>query len=851
MIRSKARARLTALLLAISSIGVITQIAEAPAAHAAVAPQLTRYPYLTDVVQTFATVNFATDRSQTTAKLKYGKVGQESCTAHSVSASKTAIVVGTASEYQWKAKLTGLTPNVKYCYRIFFGTNSIDLLGGDPSPQFWSALPAGSNQSYSFAVFGDWGDTNQQGNNPQQAALDASLGASGVRFALATGDTAYDSGSQLNYGDLNQTGFRVSSIFGPSFWPQAGDSIPLFSVPGNHGANATFFTNWPQAQAVASSNGKYQMETYCCANNSKSASAPSTWYAFSEGNARFYVLTAQWSDSNVGNSSAYGMDYAYRWQQNSAEYQWLQNDLQTHPSQLKFAIFHYPLYVDNATEPSDTFLQGPNSLEGLLTANGVNMVFNGHAHLYERNFPTSDGLVTYVTGGGGAKPEPISHCKPYDAYGIGWSQTTFGSKCGAAVKPTVIDQVYHYLRVDVNGAQVTVTPINALGQPFDAQVYDFSPDNTPPTAPSNLQATAPVGDRVDLTWDASTDASGIEAYDIYRDGNLLDSVDGATLDYSDTTVSANTHYDYFVKARDPSNNTSDASNTAGITTPGLDTEDPQPPTNLNAMAPSAGRVDLTWNAGSDNVGVTAYDIYRGGSLLTSVDGSTLAYSDLTVTAGTPYSYTVRARDAAGNTSVDSNVAQVTTPSAGVVFQDDFESGSLSMWSTVAGLAVSQGITAPSGGQWVARETASGGGATYAFKSIAPTVTDVYARFQFKVLSRTGAVDLMRFRNNSGGSKLSLLVDGATGKLSTRNAAGTTTKSNTVINTGQWYTVEIHGKVGAPSTTEVWLDGTLLPELGATGDLGSTNFGQFLLGQTGTTGTYDVVFDDVIVSKNPI
>ena len=108
MTRSKTRARLTALLLAVSSIGVIAQIAEAPAAHAAVAPQLTRYPYLTDVVQTFATVNFATDRSNTTAKLKYGRVGQESCTAHSVTRVEDGIVVGTASEYQWKAKLTGL-----------------------------------------------------------------------------------------------------------------------------------------------------------------------------------------------------------------------------------------------------------------------------------------------------------------------------------------------------------------------------------------------------------------------------------------------------------------------------------------------------------------------------------------------------------------------------------------------------------------------------------------------------------------------------------------------------------------------------------------------------------------------
>jgi chitodextrinase len=841
------RARIAALALAVGTIGVVTaQLAESPAAQAAVAQQLTRYPYLTDVVTTYATVNWATDRSQTTGSLKYGVVGSN-CATKTVSASKTAISVGTVSEYQWKAKLTGLQANTQYCYRVFLGTT--DLLGSDASPKFWSALPTGSNASYSFAVFGDWGDTNQQGTNPQQAALDSLIGQSGARFALATGDTAYDSGSQLNYGDLNQSGYRISSIFGPSFWPQAGSQVPLFSVPGNHGANATFFTNWPQAQAVSQSSGSYQMDTYCCANGANSAKAPSAWYAFDEGNARFYVLTAAWSDSNVGSSTPYGMDYAFRWQQNSPEYQWLKHDLQTHPSQLKFAIWHYPLFSDNFTEPSDTFLQGSNSLQGLLEANGVDMVFNGHAHMYERNVKTNGGLVTYVTGGGGAKPEPISHCQPYDAYGIGWSSTG-GSKCGAVpAKPTQIDQVFHFLLVTVNGQQVTVTPTNSLGQQFDQQTFDFSPDNTRPTAPSNLQASAPVGNRVDLQWGASTDANGITAYDIYRDGTKIDSVPGTTLTYSDSAVSPNTQYSYVVKARDPSGNTSDPSNTATLTTPSIDAQDPTPPTNLQASAPSAGRVDLTWDAGGDNVGVTAYDIYRngGGVPIATVGGDQLTYSDQSVSGGTQYSYTVRARDAAGNQSVDSNTAVVTTPATGVVFQDDFESGSLSMWSTVAGLSVSQGITAPSGGQWVARETASGGGSTYAFKSISPTVTDIYARFRFEVLSRTGAVDLMRFRNGSGGSKLSLLVN-SSGKLSTRNAAGTTTIGNAVINTNQWYTVEIHGKIGSPSTTEVWLDGTLQPELGATGDLGTTNFGQFLLGQTGTTGTYDVVFDDVTVSK---
>ena len=843
------RARIFAVVLALGTLGVLAASAFAPSASATAA-QLTRYPYLTDVVQTYATVNWATDRSGTKATIKYGVAGG-SCATNTVSASKTAIVISGVNEYQWKAKLSGLAPNTRYCYRIFLGAT--DLLGSDPSPSFWSQIPAGSGTPYSFAVLGDWGDTDQNGNNPQQAALMSSIANSGVRFAVGTGDTAYDSGTQANYGDLQQTGYRVSSVFGPNFWAKPGATVPLFNAVGNHGMNATFFNNWPQPRAVLTSNGTYLMETYCCQNGANSMKAPSAWYAFDVGKTRFYMLTTAWGDTNVGNSNDYGMDYAYRWQQNSPEYLWLKNDLETHPSQLKFAVFHYPLYVDNATEPSDMFLRGPNSLEGLLTDNGVNMVFNGHAHLYEQNFTTADGLVTYVSGGGGATPEPISHCQPYDAYGIGWSQTTGGSKCGSAVKPTVIDQVFHYLKVDVNGQQVTVSGINALGQTFNVQTYDFSPDTINPTAPSNLQANAPAGNRVDLTWSASTDANGIQSYDIYRNGGVdpIASVNGSTLAYTDTTVSPETSYSYVVKARDPSGNTSDPSNTANATTPASDAVAPSAPTNLQAIASSSTRIDLSWTASTDNVGVTAYDIYRngGGTPIASVNGNTVAYGDTTVSPGTTYSYTVKARDAAGNTSGASNLAQATTPAGGTLFTDDFESGSLSTWTSVNGLTVSQGIPAPSGGQWVARETTSGGMATYAYESLSPNQTEVYARFRFQVIGRSGSVDLMRFRNGSGGSKFSLLVDSATSSLATRNAAGTTTKSNAVITNGTWYTVEVHVKIGSPSLTEVWLNGVLVPQLGATGDLGTTNFGQFLLGQTSTTGTYDVAFDDVIVSKN--
>jgi hypothetical protein len=76
------------------------------------------------------------------------------------------------------------------------------------------------------------------------------------------------------------------------------------------------------------------------------------------------------------------------------------------------------------------------------------------------------------------------------------------------VKPTQVEQVFHYLKVDVSGTHVTVAAVNALGQTFDSMTYDFG-DETKPSTPTNLQANAPSGTRVNLTWGASSDANGI------------------------------------------------------------------------------------------------------------------------------------------------------------------------------------------------------------------------------------------------------------------------------------------------------------------------------------------------------
>jgi chitodextrinase len=94
-----------------------------------------------------------------------------------------------------------------------------------------------------------------------------------------------------------------------------------------------------------------------------------------------------------------------------------------------------------------------------------------------------------------------------------------------------------------------------------------------------------------------------------------------------------------------------------------DTTAPSAPSGLSATAASATSVNLSWTAAVDDVGVTGYDVWRNGAALASSAGTGTTFTDSTAAASTTYSYTVRARDAAGNVSPESAPATATTPAA--------------------------------------------------------------------------------------------------------------------------------------------------------------------------------------------
>ncbi|MFJ2706347.1 glycoside hydrolase family 6 protein [Streptomyces sp. NPDC087428] len=95
---------------------------------------------------------------------------------------------------------------------------------------------------------------------------------------------------------------------------------------------------------------------------------------------------------------------------------------------------------------------------------------------------------------------------------------------------------------------------------------------------------------------------------------------------------------------------------------GNDTQAPTAPTGVTVTAKTSGSVSLSWTASTDNTGVTGYDVFRGGVKVGST--TTTSYTDTGLTASTAYSYTVKAKDAAGNVSAASGALSATTSAGG-------------------------------------------------------------------------------------------------------------------------------------------------------------------------------------------
>lgn len=199
----------------------------------------------------------------------------------------------------------------------------------------------------------------------------------------------------------------------------------------------------------------------------------------------------------------------------------------------------------------------------------------------------------------------------------------------------------------------------------DRPAATTTPDSTAPSVPANLTAMAVSSSRIDLSWTASTDNTGVTGYRIHRCiGSSCSPVFplaiATSTTYRNLGLSPSAAYTYAVSALDAKGNSSGQSNTATATTNAA--ADTTAPTisNIATAHRTATSTTLTWQTNEPATGRVWYAtstpvLIQPGtkkadspSLLSSVN---LLLSPLT--ASSTYHYLISATDAAGNTATSS------------------------------------------------------------------------------------------------------------------------------------------------------------------------------------------------------
>jgi chitodextrinase len=215
-----------------------------------------------------------------------------------------------------------------------------------------------------------------------------------------------------------------------------------------------------------------------------------------------------------------------------------------------------------------------------------------------------------------------------------------------------------------NGAHtVTAVARDAAGNTTTSSSVSTTVDNAAPTVSITSPTSGAIVNgtvTVNTTAADNTGGSGLSKVELYVDG-VLNSTDTATpynFSWNTTALAFGSSHTLTAKAYDnvaPANVTT----SSGVTVTVNDTTAPTTPTNFRTTTVLPTSVTVAWNASTDNVAVTGYQVRRGSTLLTTT--SSLSYTDSGLTPSTAYSYTVTAVDAASNSSAPATLSATTLP----------------------------------------------------------------------------------------------------------------------------------------------------------------------------------------------
>ena len=179
------------------------------------------------------------------------------------------------------------------------------------------------------------------------------------------------------------------------------------------------------------------------------------------------------------------------------------------------------------------------------------------------------------------------------------------------------------------------------------------------TTPTGLSQFASTENLIRFNWNANPIGELVAGYKIYVDGSLVDETVGVGTNYSLSGLTINTSYDIQVSAYNAQGLESGLTAVVAMNTGVADTLPPTEPSNLRVIEQTTLYVKVEWNASTDNTGVTGYDVYiDNGTTVTTQTSTSTIHTITGLATGSRYNVFVRAYDAAGNYSTQSNTILV-------------------------------------------------------------------------------------------------------------------------------------------------------------------------------------------------
>ncbi|MBO0592798.1 fibronectin type III domain-containing protein [Cellulophaga sp. E16_2] len=184
-------------------------------------------------------------------------------------------------------------------------------------------------------------------------------------------------------------------------------------------------------------------------------------------------------------------------------------------------------------------------------------------------------------------------------------------------------------------------------------------DTEVPTAPSGLVADNITSSSVNLNWTAATDNVGVTDYEIFQEGVSI-GVSNGNISFPVNGLTPETTYNFTVAALDAAANVSAQSESIVVLTLAVsDTTAPSIPVGLISGNTTTTSIEISWDAATDNVEVTDYEIFQDGVSI-GLTGGNSTFLITNLTAETTYIFTIAALDAANNVSIQSSELSVST-----------------------------------------------------------------------------------------------------------------------------------------------------------------------------------------------